>query len=292
MSARLAYLNGQFVPEAGLALGYADAGVVSGVTVTDFVRTARGGWFLADRHRARFRRDCAALGIPLAATDAELAEVASTLLVRNRPLTPSPELALISIATPGPLAYLTGAECDGPPTLAMHTAPLDPARYAKLSDPGATVILAGAMPGSPHLPAAVKHRSRLHWHLAGRGISLARGEVAALLTPEGYADAAVGSLLAVHGDTIIASPPGRVLASVTVEWLREVAAGLGLGWDEAGADWRELAGARGGFTEAIIAGSGFGVAPVVAVRGDIGEVMLAAGPAVRMLRAAAVAVGL
>ena len=292
MSARLAYLNGQFVPEAALAFGYADAGVVSGVTVTDFMRTARGEWFLAERHRARFRRDCAALGIPLAANDAELAEVAARLLTHNRPLTPSPELALISIATPGPLAYLTGAATDGPPTLALHTAPLDPARYAKLSDPGATVILAGPMPESPHLPAAVKHRSRLHWHLAGRGISLARGEVAALLTPEGYADVAVGSLLAVRDSTIVAAPPGRVLASVTVEWLHEVAAGLGLGWDDGGADWRELAAGRGRFTEALIAGSGFGVAPVVQVRGDGGAVALAAGPVGRTLRAACGAAGL
>ena len=45
MTGLLAYKNGVVVPQAELAVSFADAGFASGATVTDFCRTVRGQLF-------------------------------------------------------------------------------------------------------------------------------------------------------------------------------------------------------------------------------------------------------
>src|SRR5262245_12815895 len=98
----LAYLNGQFVPLAQLAIPVSDAGFVFGATATDFVRTFRGKLFRLSDHIERFRQSCELCRIPLTATDGELTAAAAKLVESNG-RSSAGELALILFATPGPL---------------------------------------------------------------------------------------------------------------------------------------------------------------------------------------------
>ena len=252
MPAPLAFLNGRFVPASALTVGFADAGFAFAATATDFCRTYRGRLFRWPDHLARFRDDCAALHIPLPYPDAELTAAAERLVAHN---TTGGELALVTFATPGPLGYLTGSPDDGPPTVGMHTLPLPLDRYRRFFTEGVTLAVAGEAP-SGIVPAAVKHRSRLHWWLAARSVT-DRGAVPALLDRDGIADTAIGSVLAVVGQTVFRPVPGTVLEGVSLAVVGELCGKLGLRFGTERFDLHDPA-----VSELLLAGSGFGVAGV------------------------------
>ena len=173
MNTPLAYLNGRLVPFADAALPLHDAGFVSGATVVDNARTFRHRPFRWEDHLARFRRDCAACYVPLEATDGQLTATANELVEHNaRLLSSGGELQLVTFATPGPLGLYLGEARNGPPTLGMVTYPLPFARYRKLFTEGVTLAVAGVQSARPTdlLPPRVKHRSRLHWHVASESL--------------------------------------------------------------------------------------------------------------------------
>src|SRR5437899_1717165 len=102
----LAYLNGRFIPQAEARLPLNDAGFVLGATVTDLCRTFGHRLFRFADHLTRFRRNCASAHVPLSATDEELTQVAERLVDNNAGrLRPEQDLALVLVATPGPIGY-------------------------------------------------------------------------------------------------------------------------------------------------------------------------------------------
>jgi branched-chain amino acid aminotransferase len=261
MPAPLAFLNGRFVPAAELVLSAADAGFVFAATATDFCRTYAGRPFRWPDHLARLRRDCAALGIPLPYPDAELTAAAERLVAHNAD---GGELALVTFATPGTLGYLLGVSDDGPPTVGMHTFPLPLHRYRRFFTDGVTLAVAGSAPDGI-VPAFVKHRSRLHWWLAGRAVS-EPGAVPVLLGPDDAPDTAIGSVLAVAGGTVIRPEPGTGLEGVSLQVVGELCEKLGLRFVTGRIDLRDS-----GVSEVLLTGSGFGVAGVRRVLGPAGE---------------------
>ncbi len=237
----LAFLNGALVPAASLVISPADAGFVTGATVTDYSRTYGGRLFRWPLHLDRLRRHTAALGLALPYPDDVLTQAAETVVRANHS---AGELALLTFVTPGPLGRLTGG-ADGPPTVGMHTAPLDANRFPA----GATLEHVGDQPAAW---IGVKHRSRLHWWLAGQDAS--PGAVAVLTGPAGVADTAIGAVLAVAGDTVLSPPPGTALESVTATAVREIA-----DWRDEAIDFRSPPAHVTGW---LLAGSGVGLAAV------------------------------
>lgn len=270
----LAFLNGRLVPRAELTVACHDAGFVSAATVTDFARTYGRRLFRWPDHLARFRRDCAACRIPLPFADVELTIAAEQLLGANgRLLEAEDEFAVVTFATPGPLAHMSGAAESGPPTVGMHTFRLPVERYAGFAEGGATLAVVGRHADSSLIPGGVKHRSRLHWYLAEKAVAeQCPGAVAVLVDEHGAnADTAIAGVLAVAGTVVYRSPVGRVLDSVSLQVAEEACGKLGLGWEEAAFDFEGLCrpvepAERGTFadrvTEVLLAGSGFGVAGV------------------------------
>jgi branched-subunit amino acid aminotransferase/4-amino-4-deoxychorismate lyase len=246
----LAFRNGALVPAADLALSPADAGFVTGATVTDFCRTYAGRLFRWPAHLDRLRRHAAALGLPLPYPDDVLTQAAETLVRVNR--AGGEELALVTFATPGPLGHLLGEPADGPPTVGMHTAPLAAERYRRFRTAGVTLEHVGDQPDGW---LGVKHRSRLHWWLAGRQTTVP-GAVAVLTGPCGVADTAVGCVLAVAGDVVLGPPAGAALESVTAGLVRELCGGR---WREEAVDFRTPPASVTGW---LLAGSGLGLAAV------------------------------
>jgi branched-chain amino acid aminotransferase len=257
----LAWSNGRFVPPAELTLSFADAGFVSATTVTDYCRTYHQRLFRWPDHLARFRRDCDAIGIPLPYSDTELTNAAGQL-VAGRAATTGEEVSLITFASPGPIGYLLGDDANGPPTVAMHTLPLPRVRYRRYFAVGVTLRVVGVLPSDPGgiVPFGVKHRSRLHWHLAARAAREFPGAVAVLTDQHGHAaDTAVGTVLTVADGVVIRPPRGAVLDGISAGLVSELCGKVGVPYAEATLDYRAL---PPGVTEMMLTGSAFGLAGV------------------------------
>jgi branched-chain amino acid aminotransferase len=239
MTAPLAYLNGTLVPFADAALPLHDAGFVSGATVVDNARTFRHTLFRWPDHLARFSRDCAACYVHLSPTDAQLTAAAEELVAHNaKLLPPGGELQLVTFATPGPLGFYLGDQPDGPATLGMVTYPLPFGRYRRFFTDGVRLSIAGfhaSMIDGELLPPTIKHRSRMHWHIAAKRVAdptsphFRPGTVPVVLNEYGHPDTAVGGVCGVYDGQLVFPPEYGVQESISFRVLRELAASLGIG---------------------------------------------------------------
>jgi branched-chain amino acid aminotransferase len=308
MTTPLAYLNGKLVPFAEAALPLHDAGFVSGATVVDNARTFRHKLFRWPDHLARFRRNCGMCYVPLEATDEQLTATAEELVAHNaKLLPPGGELQLVTFATPGPLGFYLGDTSNGPPpTLGMVTYPLPFARYRPFFTKGIVLAFAGRQSYAVNdaLPPTVKHRSRLHWHIAERSINdplhpfFHPGAVPVVHDGWGAIDTAIGCPLAATADTVFRPPRDAVQDSISVRVVEELCAAVGLAFSVAPFNMDRLgrrvladdAGTpRAAVSEMMLAGTGFCLAGVRAyefyIRGD-GRAFEWPGPVFRKLLAA------
>lgn len=258
MTQPLVYLSGRLVPRPEALLPIHDAGLVSGVTVTDFCRTFHRRLYRWGDHLSRFRRDCEACFLPLELSNEELTHVAHDLIAHNgRLLDKGQEMALVTFATPGPLGGYAGQPGhDGPPTLVMHTFPLAFDRYRRFFTEGVSLAVVGHHTGDPDdlAPPRVKHRSRLHWwradQLVRRRDDVPAGAIALLVDGRAahgvsgsalsqpltscaarqgiVTETAIGHLLLVRGGAVVRPPRGSVLDGVSVRVVEELCGRLGL----------------------------------------------------------------
>lgn len=223
MSEPLAYFNGQFLAQAEVRLPLNDAGFVFGATVTDLCRTFHHRLFRLEDHVARFRQSCHLARVPQPLPDPDLIATAEKLAAHNAGLlTEDRELALVMIATPGPIGYYAGepgGPGDGVPTLIMHTFPLPFARYRRLFSEGATLFI----PPVKHVSAAsvdprIKQRSRLHWWLADRAVhEVAPGASALLVNADGHiTETAAANFLLVQKGVVISPPRSAILGGISL----------------------------------------------------------------------------
>jgi branched-chain amino acid aminotransferase len=257
MISPLAFLNGRFLPFAEAALPLHDAGFVSGATIVDNARTFRHKLF-----RWPDRETCY---IPLEMSDEHLTAAAEELVAHNaKLLPPSGELQLVTFATPGPLGFYLGEEANGPPTLGMVSYPLPFTRYRRFFTEGVVLAAVGPHPSGPDsvVPARIKHRSRMTWHVADHKARERTGRahaLAILLGPTGaLTETGVANFLAVIDDVVITPPRETALAGVSLRVTQELCAGLGLRFTEASitlADVHRI-------SEAMLAGTGFCIAGV------------------------------
>jgi branched-chain amino acid aminotransferase len=270
MTEPLAFCNGRFVPQSQAVLPLNDAGFVLGATVTDLCRTFRQSPYRLDDHLARFRASCTAACIPQPVADRELARLAEELLVHNAPLAgPEGELAVVFLATPGPIGYYLGdpgGPGDGPPTLIVHTFPLPFARYRSLFEQGAALVV----PATRHVAASsvdprIKQRSRLHWWLADRQVRQQQpGANALLLDQEGHlTETAAANFLLVQSGSVISPPRGSILGGISLQVVRELCGQLGIPFAELPLT---LADARQA-DEALLCGTSFCLTGVSSLQG-------------------------
>ncbi|MBL8866959.1 MAG: aminotransferase class IV [Planctomycetia bacterium] len=251
MSVPHTYLNGRILPATDATLSLADAGFVSGATIVDNARTYGGTLFRWAEHLSRFRRDCERCFVPLLASDDELTRLAGELLAHNRPLAGMQDLHVVTVATPGPPG--------GPPTLAMSMYPIRVERYRPFFTDGVTLAVAGSQTsdGNDLLPPSVKHRSRLHWHIAERAVAAKHPGAVPVVLNRGVGDTAIGAIAAVHADgTLLLPPPELVQDSISLKVLTEMA---GRSRVERFSWWSD------DVVELLLTGTGFGVASVKTV---------------------------
>jgi len=239
MTSPLAYLNGRLLPQTEAALPFHDAGLVFGATITDLCRTFHHRLFRLADHVTRFRESCTLARVPLLAPDAELPRIAEELVARNVGLLGAElDLALVMIATPGPIgsyAGLPGGPGDGPPTLAMHTFPLPFARLRRAFTEGVHLVVPTVRQVPPEcVDPRIKQRSRLHWWLADREVQAAApGASALLLTADGHlTETAAANLLLVRDGSVPSPPRSTILNGVSLLVAEELCSELGIPFRE------------------------------------------------------------
>ncbi len=268
MTSPRAFLNGRLLSFAEAALPLHDAGFVSGATVVDNARTFRQRLFRWGDHLARFRHDCRWCHVPLEMTDEQLTAAAEELIAHNvKLLPPGGELQLVTFATPGPLGLYVGEEANGPPTIGMATYPLPFARYRRFFSEGATlaVVVRHASLGETILPPTVKHRSRMHWHIADHRARAMTGDPSALGLPtedHSVTESSIANFLAVIDGGLVSPPSSMILDGISLRVTRELCGSLGLSLIEAPLQ-PDLDLVRA--SEAILTGTGFCVAGVRAL---------------------------
>src|SRR5262245_24395149 len=268
MSEPLAYFDRRLIPQSEARLPLHDAGFVMGATVTDLCRRVRHQVYRWDDHLARFRRSCTTARIPVSLDENEMTRRAHELAAHNAGLLrPEQDLAFVLIATPGPIGYyagLAGAAGDAAPTLAMHTFPLPFARYRRLFEDGARLVV----PSTRQVPAVctdprVKQRSRLHWWLAEQEASrIDPGAAALLLDLDGFVtETAAANLLVVRGGRVLTPPRHSVLEGVSLGVVEELCRDLGIPFEERTLRVHDCLNAD----EAMLASTPYCLAPVARV---------------------------
>ncbi|MBS0201641.1 MAG: aminotransferase class IV [Planctomycetes bacterium] len=230
----IAYLNGRYLPIADANLHVFDLGIVGGMTVTEMVRTFQHVPFRLDQHLDRLAQSLAYVGFETGLTIADLRQICAHVIQVNLKLVSDwQELGLVIFVTAGQnLTYVGRSGYDKSPTVCVHTFPLPFELWADSYRTGLHLVTVNtrSIPDDV-IDSRVKHRSRLHWHLAAREArQIDSGAMAILRDDVGrLTETATGNLCVVDGNTII-TPAVHVLHGVSRNYLAELAASMGIGF--------------------------------------------------------------
>ena len=223
-----AFFDDRIVPYSEAVIWVNHYGFTMGATISEYCRTFRHQIYRWEDHLARFRRSCEAAYITVALSDQGITERARQVVEYNAALrTSAEELALILVATP--------SDGDNLATLIMHTPLLPVARCRSVFQDGARVVT----PATTQVPAScisphIKHRSRLHYHIAREQAQrLAPGAIALLLDTEGnITETHIANFLLVKEGTVISPPAATILPGISLKVVRELCADLGIPFAE------------------------------------------------------------
>jgi branched-chain amino acid aminotransferase len=226
-------VNGSYVPIEQASLHVFDLGIVGGVAVTEMVRTFRHQPFRLNQHLERFTQSSLQTGLDIGIANDDLGRICERLINENANLIPEHhDLGLIVFVTGGenPTYVGTNRSAGGQSTLVAHTFPLPFELWASIYQVGLHLVTVGthSIPDDVIDPR-IKHRSRLHWHLAAREAKQIDPGAMAILTDQQdqLTETATGNLCVVDGTTII-TPSAHVLEGVSRGFAAELAASLGI----------------------------------------------------------------
>lgn len=225
----VAWLNGEYIPLSQASLSVLDAGVTTGASVTERLRTFRHAPFLLDKHLERFSRSADAAFVPLRLPANRIDALVHTTVEKNSALiSKDDDLAISIFATAGTSAG---------PSLCIHATRIAAsAEYAPYYEAGLRL----AVPSTRAIPIdslspQIKTRSRLHWHIADRQASQAESGAKALLVDHnGYVtETAAGNVFVVSGNRLLTPRRSNTLRGISQQHVMELAGKLGIACSEA-----------------------------------------------------------
>lgn len=272
----VAWLNGEFIPLSQAKLSVLDAGVTTGATVTERLRTFRHEPFLLGEHVERLLASAKAAFIPAPATGDELGLLIRDVVRRNAALIDSAEDLSIS-------AFLT-AGVEGKPTLCVHATVIPAASVAAAFEQGVALVVPSTRAMSPEtLSPQIKTRSRLHWHIADAEAAQKDATAKALLCDAvgNVTETATGNIFAVRHGQLSTPRRARTLHGISQSFVARLAKEQGLAVVEEDLRLDDLLSAD----EAYVTSSVYCMLPVVRIDGTpIGDGR--AGPVYHRLLAA------
>ena len=234
MTEPIAYLNGQFVPISRASLSVFDLGIVAGSSVTEMTRTFRHVPFRLNEHLDRLEQSLKLVRIDPRVSRDELVSICERVVSENHKLIPADhDLGLIVFVTAGQnLTYLGLSELSRArtPSVCVHTFPLPFELWAERYETGLHLVTTsiGSLPDDV-IDSRIKHRSRMHWHLADiQAKKVDPSAMAVLIDQDGFlTETATGNICVVEGATIV-TPSQHVLHGISREVVADLATSLGL----------------------------------------------------------------
>jgi branched-subunit amino acid aminotransferase/4-amino-4-deoxychorismate lyase len=263
-------MNGEFIPASQASVDICDAGIVSGVTVTEMIRTFAHVPFRLEDHVARFFRSCKYARLNCPVSPEELVALSREIIRRNSTyISAEGELSLVFFITPGINKIYAGfvePTGDTRPTLCIHTMPLRLHFWAHYYSEGCHVIT----PSIRHIPPQcldpkIKCRSRMHFWLARQEVQLVDPKAVALcLDLDGNVTETPGSNFLIVKDGVVISPSRRnILPGISLATIRDICAELGISFVEQDFQVYDVINAD----EAILASTPYSLAPVTLING-------------------------
>lgn len=239
MTEPIAWLNGQTIPFSQAAVPVTDLAVVAGASVTEMIRTFRHVPFRLDEHLDRLLNSLELCGFGTNIDRRRIESAVAQIVEHNASLIPAThDLGIIIFVSAGQnLTYLgaAGRETASQGTICVHSFPLPFELWTEKQTAGQHLASVSVQPlPNESVPPQAKHRNRLHWLRADKEARTSFPTASSLLTTsEGHiTETAAGNFYIVKDRTILTPPSELVLGGISQMVLREIAANLGLAWEE------------------------------------------------------------
>lgn len=274
---RVAWVNGEFVPEADAKVSVYDSALMFGDMVFEMTRSFGGEQFMLREHLERLYAGIRILRIPVAMSLQQLTEVIGETIERNKPAFGDDDEHRIMVdVSRGPLSIYRGvAGLRSEPTVIITDFPLrwTVRGMGELYDAGihAAIPAQRAIP-SHLLDPKIKNRSRLHYLMANMEVAAyGDGDAwALLLDPDGFIAEGTGDNFFIVVDGKILTPEGRnILRGVSRNYvMSHLAVELGIEVGECNLEPYDVYTAD----EAFMTGTPFCMLPVTRLNGiEIGD---------------------
>ena len=226
MTAKIAYLNGAWVPRDKLTLPIDDLGFTLGTTVVERLRTFHGKPFQQRAHLERMRQSLEIVGIEASGVINNLEGLIPKCAQHNKAgLDPADDLAIVALITPSPLG-------NQPATVCVYAEPLQFSTWADAFSAGVSASISDVRQVPTNCwPAELKCRSRMHYFLADLAVrKQAPGNRAIMLDQEGYVGESTNANILIYNprEGLISPPRDRILQGVTLTVIEELAAEYGI----------------------------------------------------------------
>lgn len=234
--ARVAYFNGEFVPESAAKVSLYDSALQVGDMAFEVTRTFRQRLFRLSEHLQRLSHTLSALRIDCGLTPGELVEISQEVLRRNVPgEAEDMDWSLVHNISRGPVPPfvddLPSELCR--PTVIVSAYPLlhRLAHLAEAFERGLDLVVPEqrSIPGSI-LDASLKTRSRVHFQLANlQAAAIQKGSSAVLVDPEGFVtEGTSGNVFLVRDGRLCTPELGNILPGVTRGVILDLARRMGI----------------------------------------------------------------
>ncbi len=239
MEKRIAYFNGDFVPEAQAKVSIYDTALATGEKMVEVSRTFNHTPYKLEDHLERLYRGLDVFQIDPGMNPQQMAEATDETLHRNLPTeSERVDWQILHYVSRGPAAQFEMIpDEDLKPTVIIHCIPLVNrlGKMAKKYTIGVDLVVVEqrAIPQEVISPQ-IKSNGRMD-HVVGRleAKRLKPGSTGVLLDQNGYLTEATGSsLFLVNDDRIQTAPSSRVLNGFTREMIFDIASKLGIPVEE------------------------------------------------------------
>jgi len=280
---RVAYLNGDYLPESEIMVSFRDRGFIMGDAVFDAARTFNGSLFRLQAHVDRLYRSLQQTGIDPGLSPEQMLAITRETVRRNLPLlAPGEDYWVMQRVTRG--CNIPGGDLwqSSDPTVIVECTPLPLTARAQLIRDGADVLTPTLRRVPPEcLDPNIKSHNYLNLVLADREVrDRAENAWAVLLDTRGYLSEGIGSNIFLVKNAVLRTPRERyVLAGVSRQVVLELAESIGIAVQEADLRPHEAVTAD----EAFITSTSFCICPVRSYDGQLLGGGVVPGPITRAL---------
>lgn len=228
MTERIAYFNGEYLPESEVKISMYDRGFVFGDGVYDIARTFRHRPFKLKEHVDRLFRSLRYIGLDIGMTEQQVCDITMDVFDRNRQfLDPADDFLLVQRISRG--IGMFGPE--GRPTVIIHCVPPPFDRFVKHYQEGIALVLVSTRRTPPQcLDPRAKLPNKLNHILAEMEARAIDPQAFALMLDlEGHvAEGSSSNFLMVKDGKLLSPKDQNILGGITRQALMELAQKIGL----------------------------------------------------------------